>query len=1040
MATEGSWSLGELNEPRHSHTATLLPDGRVLIAGGTGTAVGSILDSFEIFDPVTDTWTLPAETLNQARTGHTATLLPDGRVLVVGGFLEGMPFSDSVEIFDPVTETWELTTGTLNQGRRSHTATLLVDGRVLIAGGVGSGVGWTSSVEIFDPATETWELSTETLNQERADHTATLLSDGRVLVAGGYGVVNGTGFLQELVGTEVFDPVTESWTSMGDLAEPRKWHAATLLPDGRVLVAGGFNASSDRDLESTEIFDPVSDTWTLASETLNQGRSWHTATLLADGRVVVAGGGGAGLWNTLFTFEILAPPITLGLPAETLNQARADHTATLLPDGRVLIAGGRDPATGWIPSVEIFDPATETWELTTETLNQARAGHTATLLPDGRVLVAGGYNPVRLKSVEIFDPATETWNLTTETLNQARTGHTATVLPDGRVLVVGGFGEPNTLESVEIFDPATETWNSTTALNQARADHTATLLPDGRVLVVGGRGTPSDIILESVELFDPVTETWNLTTEPLIRARAWHTATLLVDGRVLIAGGRGSGTGAIPIVEIFDPATGAWRLGTLTHSRENHTATLFIDGRVLVTGGDGTLRRFETFEPLTGTWTLSLETPAWRSWHTATLMTDGRVLIAGGIGMSTEAIASFEIFSPKPVSGSRRPSLFSILSNAPVTAMFDSTFGAPVCQVTGPACDSISLLRGRDDLFGAEEPNAPNTVDAMTDGSAGGYRVDGSVERIRVLSPGGARLTAGQTATVEVTLWASSEGDWLEIFSATEPASPVWTLLTQLGPSPGFQTLSHSFNLPAGGLQAIRAHLFRSSSPGTYDDYDDLVFAVSTSEEPLFDPVVPGEVLTVTGTGFDGDSEASDGSTQSSPVNYPVTFLRSVESDRVFHLTPDPRPNFSDDPMQLSFSQLPVDLDLGQYYLSVVSSGVPSVSRLVEVAGCSGLTIAGQPADVTVPVGSTATFVVDSHGGRWHQWESCLTNNCDPETGDWMAVPGANEPSYTTDVVVAADSGTKYRMVVRTGCGLSSSSCSDLPGACLRSAPRLLLF
>jgi hypothetical protein len=173
---------------------------------------------------------------------------------------------------------------------------------------------------------------------------------------------------------------------------------------------------------------------------------------------------------------------SLWTPTGSLNTARDSHTATLLPNGMVLVAGGFGPVRA---SAELYDPVSGTWT-PTGSLNTARAQHTATLLPNGMVLVAGGFdsNVNPSASAELYDPASGTW-MPTGSLNTARTTHTATLLPNGMVLVAGGFGASGDLPNAELYDPATGTWTPTGSLNVARTFHTATLLNNGMVLVAG---------------------------------------------------------------------------------------------------------------------------------------------------------------------------------------------------------------------------------------------------------------------------------------------------------------------------------------------------------------------------------------------------------------------------------------------------------------------------------------------------------------------------------------------------------------------------
>jgi hypothetical protein len=268
------------------------------------------------------------------------------------------------------------------------------------------------------------------------------------------------------------------------------------------------------------------------------------------------------------------------MATNSLNTARDIHTATLLPNGQVLVAGGQNGG-GQLSGVELYDPVTGTW-LLTNSMNTARGNHTATLLPNGKVLVAGGYNAGN--SAELYDPATGKWT-PTGPLNVARYAHTATLLPNGKVLVAAGFGSSFT-NSAELYDPATGAWTTTGSLNTARYYHTATLLPNGKVLVAGGQNLSG--YLASAELYDPATGTWT-TINPLNTGRVWHTATLLPNGKVLAIAGYNN-SGYLNSAELYDPASGTWTTtGSLATPREYHKTVLLPDGRDLITGGFGSI-------------------------------------------------------------------------------------------------------------------------------------------------------------------------------------------------------------------------------------------------------------------------------------------------------------------------------------------------------------------------------------------------------------------------------------------------------------------
>ena len=405
----------------------------------------------------------------------------------------------------------------------------------------------------------------------RTGHTASLLPDGTVLVAGGFGG-------SYLSSTVLYDPVTGTWTSIGSLAAARANHTATLLPNGSVLVVGGFGSGI---LASAESNDPASGTWP-SQGSLNAHRGAHSATLLPDGTVLVAGGTSDGT-SSLSSSETFDPAAGIWTSRGELTASRFGHTATLLPNGTVLAAAGW--AGSYLASAELYTPSNQTWAATGP-LTTARYAHTATLLPNGKVLVAGGYNATGLfASAELYDPATGKW-AATGSLISARYSHTATLLPNGKVLVAGGYGSTSYLSSAEVYDPGAGTWAFTGPMTLSRNGHKATLLPNGKVLVAGGfyySNSFSGIYLSSAELYDPAFGQWTRTGDMNV-ASGGHTATLLPNGKVLVTGGYNPGF--VPAYlnrwELFDVALGftnAWqpKIASLT-------SPLNLGGSLVMTG------------------------------------------------------------------------------------------------------------------------------------------------------------------------------------------------------------------------------------------------------------------------------------------------------------------------------------------------------------------------------------------------------------------------------------------------------------------------
>ena len=332
-------------------------------------------------------------------------------------------------------------------------------------------------------------------------------------------------------------PGSTAFTATGSLLASRDSHAATLLPSGKVLVSGGFGASSLA-VATAELYDPATALWTAASA-MQTARSSPTATLLANGKVLVSGG----------------------------------QTSLVRPTS--------------LASAELYDPATNRWSAA-GSLVTARSVHTATLLPNGKVLVAGGLNTAAnadsIAIAELYDPATNTWT-PAGTMTTARYAHTATLLPTGKVLVVAGLAASGEVATAELYDPATNNWTTVGRLTTPRYLHTTTLLANGKLLVAGGSGfaTGSFATYRTVEIYDPATHV-AVAAAPMAVARTSHTTTLLRNDKVLVSGGFASlGSG-----EIYDAGTNAWTpTGAMVAGRHAHSATLLNNGRVLIGGGVG---------------------------------------------------------------------------------------------------------------------------------------------------------------------------------------------------------------------------------------------------------------------------------------------------------------------------------------------------------------------------------------------------------------------------------------------------------------------
>lgn len=589
---------------RVKHTASLLADGRVLYAGGGGPPAA------EIYDPATESFSAVWKPMTHARSAGTATNLRDGTVLLAGG--DGAPLK-TAETFDPRTETFSAVPHEMLFTHSLHVATRLSDGRVLLISGTQGGTLATfgQETEIYDPASKSFALGPNLNSDPYGSLAAAKLSDGRVAAFASHdpmilsgGQVTPLGTIEQMDSTatllpgglvflgagtpymsnpaSLFDPATGQATSLPPLLTIRSdRHAATLLPSGKVLLSGGLTNFSAV-TASAELVDPLSSE--RQSLVMNVTRADHTSTLLPSASILVAGGSDA-LFGEQFLEQV--PP-----------RADVAHIATLtdsdplgpLPPGNFALQLLADRSVLMTSAVLDLEPV-RVLDLNTgvavgpQLPGYFHSNSTSTLLPDGTVLVVTEVNGA--SEARLFDPKTASYSTPLGPVGM-HPGQSASALVDGRVLVAGGT-------SAELFDPKTGAFTPTQAAGSSLDGAIAVRLLDGEVLFVGGSPATT-----GAQVFRPYDASFR-AAGPMLQARTQPSATLLPDGRVLVAGGADSDGVPTFTAEIYDPATASFSLtGPMSHARAGQAAVGLPSGQVLVACGTSAGSPAEIYDPSRG--------------------------------------------------------------------------------------------------------------------------------------------------------------------------------------------------------------------------------------------------------------------------------------------------------------------------------------------------------------------------------------------------------------------------------------------------------
>lgn len=490
-------------------TATVLTTGKILFAGGMCDQRRMINDDspmpaaaynkLSLWDHAGKKWE-PAPALAQGRLYHSATLLGDGSVMIIGGeddrrSSDGIePVFSSVELFRDAADGLPaevVPLAPLQTARAKHTSTRMADNSVIVVGGIGRANDKLASIEIFDQKTRAWRAGAA-LNTARYQHSALLLDDGRLMVAGG---INQSG--KPVSSVDIYNPATDSWAEAAPFLVPLRTHTATKLSNGDVLVVGTSDNEYKHTVSRSMLWRKATAQWQPAGALLPDGlgdiRDTQEYHLLAlnNGDAMVFGARAIMHWS----------PPKKGDVSYFPDSQRTAYAAAVLPDNRILLAGGRiggNPTT----QAEIYDPATNRFKLTGTMLQPRYIGMpfqsslSSAVLKDGRVIVAGGWvasprdpvNPVA-NSPDIWDPATGQWSVIKAVQFEAQDRVHFNIMQDGRVLFFASRAQADKGIAefhAWIWDPGSNQATKRSVSAKARDNAGIAVLRDGRVLVVGG--------------------------------------------------------------------------------------------------------------------------------------------------------------------------------------------------------------------------------------------------------------------------------------------------------------------------------------------------------------------------------------------------------------------------------------------------------------------------------------------------------------------------------------------------------------------------
>jgi len=771
------------------------------------------------------------------------------------------------------------------------------------------------------------------------------------------------------------------------------------LASGEVLIAGGYRSPDS--LGTCEIYKPETGEFRNTTGALKSARNAHAAVLLSSGQVLIVGGNLSGA--AIATAELYDPATErFTYTNGNLATGRWYHAATLLPSGKVLVAGGARPSHTVLSSLELFDPATGLFADAGSMAN-VRMLPAVALLPSGKVLIAGGCTSdfsgcPAVASADVYDPVQNAVTADVP-LSAPRGRASATLLPSGRVLVTGGANGTTNLASAELFDPLAPKFTPTAgSLAVARSGPTATLLPSGRVLVAGGDNGTTVGSITAAEIFDFRTGTFQATTAPMNEGRYAQTATLLVNGRVLLDRGgymSSPGNGAVRTTsEVFDPGTGRFRLTATSPltARASHAAALLADGRVLVVGGDPYTASAELYDSVADSYAPTGGMGTVRSKFGLWVLPNGKALAVAG-GSSNESgggpLSTAEVWTP----GTGFVSAGSLqLPRSYMTTGSALLPGGFIVLVGGYSYSFTSTA----ELF-----NTATGQSALSSSAIGGL---------------GGRHGEGHTTVVLTSGMALCVGGFEGVYSGVsgttliDPARNAIERGPSLGTGRAYAALawlpSHNILVVGGGNHDVAGQQIASAE--LYDEGRGASVVWTPTLTGSLPKSRPGATLTLVGTKFTGVSEASGGGTSSSATNFPLVQLRRQDNSAL---------NFAavkDWTATSATVTLPSSLIAGWHWLYVIVNGVPSEAK---------------PILITLPIGSSC-FGDDECASGFCVSGVCCGSSC---ADDRVACHEAPTCDRQTGICIRGAVDDALACTDQNAC-TANDHCSE--GVCLTDQPK----